>query len=112
MNKLVEQRLRRKIRQIIREERSYDLRRLSAGAADALGPGILSVPPSAIIDVKIIKAPKPIFKCFLENGQSFNLIDNSTYIQADINRILFDLDREYAIRQLLTKCCATERAFA
>ena len=39
MNKLVEQKLRRKIRQIIREERSYDLRRLSAGAADALGPG-------------------------------------------------------------------------
>ena len=110
MNKLVEQRLRRKIRQIIREERSYDLRRLSAGVADALGPGTLGIPPSAIIDVKIIKAPKPIFKCFLENGQSFNLIDNSTYIQADINRILFDLDREddingakYELEKLMQK---------
>ena len=110
MNKLVEQRLRRKIRQIIREERSYELRRLSAGAADALGPGTLGIPPSAIIDVKIIKAPKPIFKCFLENGQSFNLIDNSTYIQADINRILFDLDREddingakYELEKLMQK---------
>jgi hypothetical protein len=110
MNKLVEQRLRRKIRQIIREERSYELRRLSSGAADALGPGTLGIPPSAIIDVKIIKAPKPIFKCFLENGQSFNLIDNSTYIQADINRILFDLDREddingakYELEKLMQK---------
>ena len=98
MNKLVEQKLRRKIRQIIREERSYDLRRLSAGAADALGPGTLSIPPSAIIDVKIIKAPKPIFKCFLENGQSFNIIDNGDFVQVDINRILFDMDREDDIR--------------
>ena len=110
MNKLVEQKLRRKIRQIIREERSYDLRRLSAGAADALGPGTLSVPPSAIIDVKIIKAPKPIFKCFLENGQSFNIIDNGDFIQVDVNRILFDMDREddingakYELEKLIQK---------
>ena len=110
MNKLVEQKLRRKIRQIIREERSYDLRRLSAGAADALGPGTLSVPPSAIIDVKIIKAPKPIFKCFLENGQSFNIIDNGDFIQVDVNRILFDMDREddingakYELEKLMQK---------
>ena len=110
MNKLVEQRLRRKIRQIIREERSYDLRRLSAGAADALGPGTLGIPPSAIVDVKIIKAPKPIFKCFLDNGQSFNIIDNGDYMQADINRILFDLDREddingakYELQKLMQK---------
>ena len=110
MNKLVEQRLRRKIRQIIREERSYDLRRLSAGAADALGPGTLGIPPSAIVDVKIIKAPKPIFKCFLDNGQSFNIIDNGDYMQADINRILFDLDREddingakYELEKLMQK---------
>jgi hypothetical protein len=110
MNKLVEQKLRRKIRQIIREERSYDLRRLSAGAADALGPGTLSIPPSAIIDVKIIKAPKPIFKCFLENGQSFNIIDNGDFIQVDVNRILFDMDREddingakYELEKLMQK---------
>ena len=110
MNKLVEQRLRRKIRQIIREERSYDLRRLSAGAADALGPGTLGIPPSAIVDVKIIKAPKPIFKCFLDNGQSFNIIDNGDYMQADVNRILFDLDREddlngakYELEKLMQK---------
>ena len=110
MNKLVAQRLRRKIRQIIREERSYELRRLSAGAADALGPGTLGIPPSAIIDVKIIKAPKPIFKCFLENGQSFNIIDNGDFIQVDVNRILFDMDREddingakYELEKLMQK---------
>ena len=99
MNKLTEQRLRRKIRQVIEEshiyeEREYQLRQLSPGAHDALGPGTLGIPPSAVVDVKIIKAPKPIFKCFLDNGQTFNLIDNGEYMQADINRILFDLDRD------------------
>lgn len=110
MNNLTEQRLRRKIRQIIREEREYQLRQLSPGAFDALGPGTLGIPPSAIVDVKIIKAPKPIFKCFLENGQTFNLIDNERYMQADINRILFDLDREddingakYELEKLMQK---------
>ena len=76
------------------EDREYKLRQLSPGAYDVLGPGTLGIPPSAIIDIKIIKAPKPIFKCFLDNGQSFNLIDNGEYMQADINRILFDLDRD------------------
>ncbi len=94
MNKLTEQRLRRKIRQVIREEREYQLRQLSPGAHSALGPDMLGIPPSAVVDVKIIKAPKPIFKCFLDNGQTFNLIDNGEYMQADINRILFDLDRD------------------
>ena len=99
MNKLTEQRLRRKIRQMIREshiyeEREYELRQLSPGAFNALGPDALGIPPSAVVDVKIIKAPKPIFKCFLDNGQAFNLIDNGEYMQADINRILFDLDRD------------------
>ena len=110
MNNLTEQRLRRKIRQIIREEREYQLRQLSPGAYDALGPGTLGIPPSAVVDVKIIKAPKPIFKCFLENGQTFNLIDNERYMQADINRILFDLDREddingakYELEKLMQK---------
>ena len=110
MNKLTEQRLRRKIRQIIREEREYQLRQLSPGAYDALGPGTLGLPPSAIVDVKIIKAPKPVFKCFLDNGQSFNLIDNGQYMQADINRILFDLDRDndlngakYELEKLMQK---------
>ena len=110
MNKLTEQRLRRKIRQIIREEREYQLRQLSPGAYSALGQDTLGVPPSAIVDVKIIKAPKPIFKCFLENGQTFNLIDNGEYMQADINRILFDLDREddingakYELEKLMQK---------
>jgi len=110
MNNLTEQKLRRKIRQVIREEREYDLRQLSPGAFSALGPDTLGIPPSAIVDVKIIKAPKPIFKCFLENGQSFNLIDNGNYMQADINRILFDLDREddtngakYELEKLMQK---------
>ena len=110
MNNLTEQKLRRKIRQMIREEREYDLRQLSPGAFSALGPDTLGIPPSAVVDVKIIKAPKPIFKCFLENGQSFNLIDNGTYMQADINRILFDLDREddtngakYELEKLMQK---------
>ena len=110
MNNLIEHKLRRKIRQMIREEREYDLRQLSPGAFSALGPDTLGIPPSAIVDVKIIKAPKPIFKCFLENGQSFNLIDNGNYMQADINRILFDLDREddtrgakYELEKLMQK---------
>ena len=110
MNKLTEQRLRRKIRQIIREEREYQLRQLSPGAFGALGPDILGIPPSAVVDVKIIKAPKPVFKCFLDNGQSFNLIDNGEYMQADINRILFDLDRtddingaKYELEKLMQK---------
>jgi len=93
MKQLIREHIRRQVKQLV-EERSYDLRRLSAGAADALGPGTLSVPPSAIIDVKIIKAPKPIFKCFLENGQSFNSINNVDFMQADINCFLFYLDRE------------------
>ena len=110
MNKLTEQRLRRKIRQIIREEREYQLRQLSPGAHGALGTDVLGIPPSAIVDVKIIKAPKPIFKCFFDNGQSFNLIDNGEYMQADINRILFDLDRDddingakYELEKLMQK---------
>lgn len=110
MNKLTEQRLRRKIRQIIREEREYQLRQLSPGAHSALGQDTLGIPPSAIVDVKIIKAPRPIFKCFLDNGQSFNLIDNGSYMQADINRIIFDLDRDddingakYELEKLMQK---------
>ena len=109
MRQIIREHIRRKVRQLV-EERSYDLRRLSAGAADALGPGTLSIPPSAIIDVKIIKAPKPIFKSFLENGQSFNIIDNGDFIQVDVNRILFDMDREddingakYELEKLMQK---------
>ena len=109
MRQIIREHIRRKVRQLV-EERSYDLRRLSAGAADALGPGTLSIPPSAIVDVKIIKAPKPVFKCFLENGQSFNIIDNGDFIQVDVNRILFDMDREddingakYELEKLMQK---------
>ncbi len=109
MQSLIREHIRRQVKQLV-EERSYDLRRLSAGAADALGPGTLSIPPSAIIDVKIIKAPKPIFKCFFENGQSFNIIDNGDFIQVDVNRILFDMDREddingakYELEKLMQK---------
>ena len=109
MKQLIREHIRRQVRRIV-EEREYQLRQLSPGAYDALGPGTLGIPPSAIIDVKIIKAPKPIFKCFLDNGQSFNLIDNSNYMQADVNRILFDLDREddingakYELEKLMQK---------
>ena len=109
MKQLIREHIRREVRRIV-EEREYQLRQLSPGAYDALGPGTLGIPPSAIIDVKIIKAPKPIFKCFLDNGQSFNIIDNSDYMQADINRILFDLDREddingakYELEKLMQK---------
>jgi hypothetical protein len=76
------------------EDREYKLRNISPEAFNLLGPDGLGIPPSAIIDVKIVKAPKPIFKVFLENGQTLNLIDNGIFMQADINRILFDLDRE------------------
>jgi len=109
MKHLIREHIRREVRRIV-EEREYQLRQLSPGAYDALGPGTLGVPPSAIVDVKIIKAPRPIFKCFLENGQTFNLIDNERYMQADINRILFDLDREddingakYELEKLMQK---------
>ena len=92
------------------EEREYKLRQLSPGAYDVLGSDALGIPMSAIVDVKILKAPKPIFKCFLDNGQSFNIIDNGDYMQADVNRILFDMDREddingakYELEKLMQK---------
>ena len=99
MKSLIREHIKREIRRIIKEshifeEREYELRQLSPGAYESLGPDVLGIPPSAIVDVKIIKAPKPVFKCFLDNGQSFKIIDNGEYMQADINRILFDLDRE------------------
>jgi hypothetical protein len=93
MKKLIREHIKHQVRRMF-EEREYQLRQLSPTAFNALGPDILGIPPSAVVDVKIIKAPKPIFKCFLDNGQTFNLIDNGSYMQADINRILFDLDRE------------------
>ena len=109
MKQLIREHIRRKVRQLV-EEREYQLRQLSPGAYDALGPGTLGIPPSAISDVKIIKAPRPVFKCFLDNGQSFNIIDNGDFMQADINRILFDLDREddlngakYELEKLMQK---------
>ena len=115
MKSLIREHIKREVRRIIKEshifeEREYQLRQLSPGAFDALGPDTLGIPPSAIVDVKIIKAPKPVFKCFLDNGQSFNLIDNGEYMQADINRILFDMDREddingakYELEKLMQK---------
>ena len=109
MKQLIREHIRRKVRQLV-EEREYQLRQLSPGAYDALGPGTLGIPTSAISDVKIIKAPRPVFKCFLDNGQSFNIIDNGDFMQADINRILFDLDREddlngakYELEKLMQK---------
>ena len=109
MSKLIREHIRREVRRMF-EEREYQLRQLSPGAFDALGPGTLGIPPSAITDVKIIKAPRPVFKCFLDNGQSFNIIDNGNYMQADINRILFDLDRDddingakYELEKLMQK---------
>ncbi len=109
MKSLIREHIRHQVRRMF-EEREYELRQLSPAAFDALGQETLGIPPSAVIDVKIIKAPKPIFKCFLENGQTFNLIDNGEYMQADINRILFDLDREddingakYELEKLMQK---------
>lgn len=115
MKSLIREHIKREIRRIIREshiyeEREYELRQLSPGAYESLGPDVLGIPPSAVVDVKIVKAPKPVFKCFLDNGQSFNLIDNESYMQADINRILFDLDRDddingakYELEKLMQK---------
>ena len=109
MKHLIREHIKREVRRLV-EEREYQLRDLSPGAYSALGSDILGIPPSAIVDVKIVKAPKPIFKCFLENGQTFNLIDNGEYMQADINRILFDLDRDddvngakYELEKLMQK---------
>jgi hypothetical protein len=109
MKHLIREHIKREVRRLV-EEREYQLRDLSPGAYSALGSDILGIPPSAVVDVKIIKAPKPIFKCFLENGHTFNLIDNGEYMQADINRVLFDLDRDddirgakYELEKLMTK---------
>ena len=93
MKFLIKEHIKKQVRRLI-ENREYQLRQISPEAFNLLGPDGLGIPPSAIVDVKIVKAPKPIFKCFLENGQTFNLIDNGLFMQADINRILFDLDRE------------------
>ena len=75
MKSLIREHIRHQVRKMF-EEREYELRQLSPEAFNALGQETLGIPPSVIVDVKIIKAPKPIFKCFLENGQTFNLIDN------------------------------------
>mgnify|MGYP003678308745 CR=1 FL=1 len=90
-------RIKRQIHHLV-EDREYSLRQISPEAFSLLGPEGLGIPASSIVDVKIIKAPKPIFKCFLENGQTFSLIDNGMFMQADINRILFDLDRDDDVR--------------
>ena len=71
MKSLLREHIRYQVRKMY-EEREYELRQLSPAAFDALGQETLGIPPSAIVDVKIVKAPKPIFKCFLDNGQSFN----------------------------------------
>ena len=93
MKRLIREHIKKQLRHLT-EDRSYKLRNISPEAFSLLGPDGLGIPPSAVVDVKIVKAPKPIFKVFLENGQTFNLIDNGTFMQADINRILFDLDRD------------------
>jgi len=109
MKQIIREHIKRKVRQLV-EEREYQLRQLSPEAFSVLGPDTLGIPSSAVVDIKIIKAPKPVFKCFLDNGQSFNLIDNGNYMQADINRILFDLDRDddingakYELEKLMQK---------
>ena len=93
MKHLIREHIKKQLRYLA-EDRSYKLRNISPEAFSLLGPDGLGIPTSAVVDVKIVKAPKPIFKVFLENGQTFNLIDNGTFMQADINRILFDLDRD------------------
>jgi hypothetical protein len=93
MKHLMREHIKKQLRRLA-EDRSYKLRNISPEAFSLLGPDGLGIPTSAVVDVKIVKAPKPIFKVFLENGQTFNLIDNGTFMQADINRILFDLDRD------------------
>ena len=109
MKSLIREHIKKQLRRLA-EDRSYKLRNISPEAFSLLGPDGLGIPTSAVVDVKIVKAPKPIFKVFLENGQTFNLIDNGTFMQADINRILFDLDRDddvngakYELEKLMQK---------
>ena len=64
----------------LHEEREYPLSLLSPACDMALDK--LEIPRSTITDIKIIKGTRPIFKVFLENGQTFNLIDNDSFIQA------------------------------
>lgn len=92
MKSLIREYIRRKVRRLL-EEREYNFQKLSPACYNALvNPEGLNLSPDYVKDVKILKATRPIFKIFLENGETFNLIDNTNFVQADISRILFDLN--------------------
>jgi hypothetical protein len=89
MKSLLKEHIKQQIISLI-EEREYSFRKLSPACYSAL-VNDLNISSDYVTDVKIVKATRPIFKIFFDNGKSFNLIDNGGFVQADISRILFDL---------------------
>ena len=93
MKRLIREHIKQHIRDLL-EDRKYNLQALSPVAYNSLSGysgSNLNIPPSAIKDVKIVKAPRPIFRCFFENGHYFDLIDSHGNMEANINNLLFDL---------------------
>jgi hypothetical protein len=92
MKSLIREYIKQKVRRLL-EDREYNFQKLSPACYNALtNPEGLNLSPDYVEDVKILKATRPIFKIFLENGETFNLIDNGDFVQADMSRILFDLN--------------------
>ena len=93
MIKLIREHIKARIKELL-VDREYNLQTLSPIAHNSLTGyqgSNLNIPPSAIVDVKIIKAPRPIFRCFFENGHHFDLIDSDGKMEANIDNLLFDL---------------------
>jgi hypothetical protein len=93
MKSLIREHIKNQVRKIL-EDREYDLRNVSPlayASITGVSNNNLNIPPSAIVDVKIIKATRPIFRCFFENGHYFDLIDSKGNMEANIDNLLFDL---------------------
>ena len=93
---IIREHVKKQVKKLV-EEREYDLKAISPIAHSSItgmGHNSLDIPPSAIVDVKIVKAPRPIFRCFFENGHYFDLIDSHGRMEASIDNLLFDLSDE------------------
>lgn len=105
MKKLIREHIKRQVRKIL-EDRSYSLEKLSPRAFSVIDGGIsglnsLNIPPSAIIDVKILKSTRPIFRIFFENERYIDIIDNPHNVEVNIDNLIFDLNdvRDYNAAQ-------------
>lgn len=105
MKKLIREHIKRQVKKIL-EDRSYSLEKLSPRAFSVIDGGIsglnsLNIPPSAIIDVKILKSTRPIFRVFFENERYIDIIDNPHNVEVNIDNLIFDLNdvRDYNAAQ-------------